>query len=140
MEQKKREYDKKKEEFYQKIKEDINTHLTGAKNKVKNMEKEDDEKREDILDYENYKFNLALEMETNMKSKRANSQYKTIENQKEIESRMKEFKKIMTSLQEDSVATKNDRQRRRMYNEKVKKEMEEKKKEEEKRLEKMGLI
>ena len=123
MEKKKMEYDKKKEEFYQKIKEDINTHMEGAKNKQKNMEKENDEKREDILDYENYKFNLALEMETNMKTKRANSQYKTIENQKEIENRMKEFKKIMTSLQEDSVTTKNDKQRRKMYNEKVKKEM-----------------
>ena len=140
MEKKKLEFDKKKEEFYQKIKEDINTHLKEAKDNKNNLEKEEDEKRGDILDYENYKFSLALEKESSMKTKRANSQYKTIENQKKTEDRMKEFKKIMTSLVDDSVTTKNYKQRRQMYNEKVKKEREEKKREEEKKLEKLGII
>ena len=53
---------------------------------------------------------------------------------------MMEFKKIMNLLQEDSVKTKTDKERRQMYNEKVKKEREEKKKEEEKKLEKLGII
>ena len=46
----------------------------------------------------------------------------------------------MNSLQDESICNKNDKQRRIMYNEKVKKELEEKRKEEEKRLEKMGII
>ena len=83
---------------------------------------------------------MALEKESNIKIKRANSQYKTIENQKQAEDRLKEFKKIMTSLQDDSVITKNYKQRRQMYNEKVKKEREEQKREEEKKLEKLGII
>ena len=46
----------------------------------------------------------------------------------------------MNTLQEDSVANKNDKQKRKMYSEKVKKELEEKRKEEEKRLEQAGLL
>lgn len=140
MEKKKIELDKRKDEFYQRIKEDINTHLEGAKNNKNILLKEEEEKREDILDYENYKFNLALEKELGIQSKRANSQYKSLEKQKEVENRMKEFKKIMNSLQDDSVSTKNEKQRRLLYNEKVKKEREEKKREEEKKLEKLGII
>ena len=140
MEKKKIELDKRKDEFYQRIKEDINTHLEGAKNNKNILLKEEEEKREDILDYENYKFNLALEKELGIQSKRANSQYKSLEKQKEVENRMKEFKKIMNSLQDDSVSTKNEKQRRLLYNEKVKKEREEKKREEEKKIEKLGII
>ena len=140
MEKRKLEFDKKKGEFYQKIKEEINSHLKEAKDNKNILEKEEDEKRGDILDYENYKFNLALEKESNIKTKRANSQYKTIENQRQKEDRLKEFKKIMTSLQDNSVITKNYKQRRQMYNEKVKKEREEQKRKEEKELEKLGII
>ena len=53
---------------------------------------------------------------------------------------MREFKRIINTLQDDSVTNKNDRQKRRMYNEKVRKELEEKKKKEEKRLEEAGLL
>ena len=53
---------------------------------------------------------------------------------------MKEFKKIMNSLQDDSIINKNYKQRRQMYNEKVKKDREEQKREEEKKLEKLGII
>ena len=60
MEKRKIELDKKKDELYQKIKEDINNHLQVARNNKNNMEKEEDERREDILYYENYKFNLAF--------------------------------------------------------------------------------
>ncbi len=140
MEKKKLELDKKKDELYQRIKEDMNNHLKEAKDNKNILEKEEDEKREDILDYENYKFNLALEKESTIKTKRANSQYKTLENQKETENRMKEFKKIMNSLQDDSIINKNYKQRRQMYNEKVKKDREEQKREEEKKLEKLGII
>ena len=61
------------------------------------------------------------------------SQSRTLQNQKENQFKLKEFKKIMNSLQDESICNKNDKQRRIMYNEKVKKELEEKRKEEEKR-------
>ncbi len=140
MEKRKLEFDKKKEEIYQRKKEENNNHLQNAKDKQNQLQKEENERREDILFYENYKFNLALEKEAGNKSKKQNSQIKTIENQKEAENKLKEFKKIMTTLQVDSVKTKTDEERRKMYNEKVKKEREEKKKEEEKELEKLGII
>jgi len=108
------ELDKKKDELYQKIKGDINYHLQVARNNKNNMAKEEDERREDILFYENYKFNLAIEKDAGNFSKKQNSQNKTIENQKETESRMMEFKKIMNLLQEDSVKTKTDKERRQM--------------------------
>ena len=140
MEKRKIEYDRKKDELYQKIKEVNINHLQLAKNKQNTIEKEEDEKREEILFYENYKFNLAAEKDAGNFTKKKNSQSKTIENQKETENRVKEFKKKMNSLQDSSVKTKTDKERRKMYNEKVKKELEEKKKEEEKKMEKLGLI
>ena len=141
MEKKKIELDKKKDEFYQKIRENINSHLLGAKNNKSLIDKEDNEKRGDILDYENYKFSFALEKEEGNRTKRINSQNKTIANQKETESRLKEFNKIMSSLQDSAIATKTTKERRNMYNEKVRKEREEKRKEEEEqKLEKLGMI
>ena len=140
MDKKKLELDKKRNELLQIINEDRISHLQEAKKNKSLLEKEEDEKREDILDYENYKFSLALEKETGIKVKRAYTQNKTIENQKETESRMKEFRKIMNTLQDDSIITKNDKHRRLMDNEKLKTEREEKKKEEEKKLEKLGML
>ena len=139
MEKRKIELDKKKDELYQKIKGDINYHLQVARNNKNNMAKEEDERREDILFYENYKFNLALEKDAGNRAKKINSQNKTIENQIETQNKMKEFKKILNTLQEDSITSKAEKERRQIYDEKVKKEREERKKEEEKKLEKLGL-
>ena len=140
MEKRKLEFDKKKEENYQRIKEENLNHLQAAKEKQNQLAQEENEIREDILYYENYKFNLALEKEAGNLAKKKSSQSKTLENQRENENKMKEFKKIMTTLQEDSIKSKTDKERRQMYNEKVKKEKEEKKREEEKKLEKLGII
>ena len=139
MEKKKIELDKKKDELYHKIREDINTHMQGAKNNINLLAKEEDERREDILFYENYKFNIALEKDAGNRAKKINSQNKTIENQIETQNKMKEFKKILNTLQEDSITSKTEKERRQIYDEKVKKEREERKKEEEKKLEKLGL-
>ena len=140
IENNKKEIDKKKDEKYQRIKEKANIYLENTKNNKNILEQEENEIREDILDYENYKFNLALEKEMGIKYKRNFSQNQTIENQKETNNRLKEFKKIMSSLYDESVTSKNDKQKRLLYNEKVKKDMEIKKKEEELKLEKLRLI
>ena len=140
MEKKKEELDRRKDEFYQQIKEGMNMKVQGTIENKNNISKEEDLKREEVLEYESYVFNKIKEREAGTFSKRAQSQSRTIQNQKDNQVKMREFKKIMNSLQDNSVTNKNDKQKRKMYNEKVKKDLEEKRKEEEKRLEKLGLI
>ena len=140
MEKKKLDHDKEKDEFYKKIKEDLDNHFVEIKNNQKLLSKEVDEIRQDVLFYENYKFNLAIKKDKLNVNKRNQSLSKTLENQKEKENEMKQFKRIMSGLQDESVIKKTERQKRQLYNEKVKKEKEEKKKEEEKKLEKLGVI
>ena len=140
MEQKKILIDKQKENHFQKIKDIRNNYLKETNSNKIMISKEEDLRRDDILDYENYKFDLALGKDYGNKKSRANSQYKTIATQKEDQEKLKDFMKVLNTLQDDSVTKKNDKQKRQMYNEKVRKEREEKRKEEEKRLEKLGLI
>lgn len=140
MEKKKLDHDKEKDEFYKRIKENLENHFVGIKNNKKLLSKDVDDMRQDILFYENYKFNLALERDKLNVNKRNQTLNKTLENQKEKENEMRRFARIMSGLQDDSVIKKTDRQRRQLYNEKVKKEREEKKREEEKKLEKLGVI
>ena len=102
MEKKKIELDKKKDELYQRIREDLNTHIQGAKNNINLLAKEEDERREDILFYENYKFNLALEKDAGNRAKKINSQNKTIENQIETENRMKLEKEKQQKLEKST--------------------------------------
>jgi hypothetical protein len=140
MEKKKLELDKKKDEFYQQIKEGMRMKVIGANVNKISLAKEADAKRDEILEYESYVFGLVKSKEVGNATKRAISQTKTIQAQKDDENRMKEFKRVIFTLQDGSVTNKNDRQKRKMYNEKVRKEIEEKKKEEEKRLEEAGLL
>ena len=140
MEKKKLELDKKKDEFYQQIKQGLNMKVQGTKVNKNSLTKEADAKRDEILEYESYVFGLVKSKEAGNNNKKILSQCKTIQTQKEEQNRMREFKKIINTLQDDSVTNKNDRQKRQMYNEKVRKELEEKKKEEEKRLEEAGLL
>ena len=140
MEKKKLDHDKEKDKFYKRIKEDLDNHFLEIKNNQELISKDVDEMRQDVLIYENYKFNLALKKDKLNINKRNQSLSKTLENQKEKENEMKQFKRIMSGLQDESVIKKTERQKRQLYNEKVKKEKEEKKKEEEKKLEKLGII
>lgn len=140
MEKKKLLLDKEKEEYIHKIKDIRNNFLKETNNNKILLSKEEDLRRDDILYFENYKFDKALGKDYGDKKKRANSQYRTIANQKEDEQKMKDFMKELSSLRDESIIKKNDQQKRAMYNEKVRKEREEKRKEEEKKLEKLGLI
>ena len=140
MEKKKIELDKRKDEFYQQIKQGMDMKMKGTKDNIISLTKEKEAKRDEVLEYEFYMFNRIKEKEANNISKRAQSQSRTIQNQKNDQNKMRQFKRIIYSLQDDSVANKNDKQKRMMYKEKVRKDMEEKKKEEEKKLEQAGLI
>ena len=140
MEKKKKELDKKKEEYYQQIKENMYMKILNIKDNKNNFEKEAKQKLDEILEYENHVFNLVKQKQEGSFNQRALSQNRTIQNQRKDQKKLKEFYKIMNTLQDNSICNKNDKQRRIMYNEKVRKEKEEKRKEEEKQLEKMGLI
>ncbi len=140
MEKKKLIIDKEKGENIQRMRNIRNNFLKETNNNKKMLSKEERLRREDILYFENYKFDKSLGKESGNRKKRDISQYRTIANQKDEEQKMKDFIKVYNSLQDESIFRKNDKQKRAMYNEKVRKEREEKRKEEEKRLEKLGLI
>ena len=140
MEKKKIQIDKEKEYNLQRIKDIRNNYLKETNNNKIMLSKEEDLKRDDILYFENYKFDKALGKDFGNKKKRAISHYRAIAHQIEDQEKMKDFMKVLNTLQDDSVTKKNDRQKRQIYNEKVRKEREEKRREEEKKLEKLGLI
>ena len=140
MEKKKILIDQQKENHLQKIKDIRNNHLKETNINKKMISKEEELKRGDILYFENYRFDRALGKDNGNKKRRAISQYRSIAHQIEDQEKMKDFMKVINTLQDDSITKKNDRQKRQMYNEKVRKEREEKRKEDEKRLEKLGLI
>ena len=140
MERKKMILDKEKENFLNKLRDIRNNYLKETNSNKIMLSKEEELRRGDILDFEIYKFDKALGKDSGDQKKRSNSQIRTILNQKEEQEKMKEFMKVINSLQTDSITKKNDKEKRKMYNEKVRKEREEKRKEEEKRLEKLGLI
>jgi len=121
MEMKKQQIDKEKEEYLQKIKEIRDAHFQETYNNKKLLSKEEEERRLDILDYENYKFDLALRHDYGNKKRRINSQSKIISSQKEEEQKLKSFMKIMNNLQDDSVSKKNEKEKRMMYNGKARK-------------------
>lgn len=140
MEKKKEELDKQKEADFLLKKEEMTMKILNTIDNRNNLEVEEKHKRDEVLEYENIIFNIVKQKQEGNEHQRALSQSRTLQNQKENQFKLKEFKKIMNSLQDESICNKNDKQRRIMYNEKVKKELEEKRKEEEKRLEKMGII
>jgi hypothetical protein len=140
MEKKKLELDKQKDERFQQKKEEMGMKFQDTIDNKNILSKEADEKREEVLEYESYIFNIVKKKEAGNFTKRTLSQNRTIQNQKDNQKKIRQFQNIMNSLQDVSVNNKNDKQKRKMYNEKVRKDLEEKRKEEEKRLEEIGLI
>ena len=139
MEKNKSEIIKKKEEEFQRKREERKEHSKQIEiNKIM-MSKEEENFRDDIILDENSYFTKALEIETGNQRLRSSSQNRTIESQKLAEVEMREFKKLMNSLQENSILKKNDKQKRKMYKEKIRKEQEEERKKKEKEMEKLGL-
>ena len=110
MEKKKLELDKKKDEFYQQIKQGyqqikqgLNMKVQGTKVNKNSLAKEADAKRDEILEYESYVFGLVKSKEAGNNNKKILSQCKTIQTQKDEQNRMREFKRIINTLQDDSV-------------------------------------
>ena len=72
-----------------------------------NLEVEEKHKRDEVLEYENIIFNIVKQKQEGNEYQRALSQSRTLQNQKENQFKLKEFKKIMNSLQDESICNKN---------------------------------
>ena len=105
----------------------------------KELEKEDEYWIEDILFEESNKLERALNNEKNHKTGISNMQSKTLELFQEDNKIRKGFLKQLSKLKEESVLKKSDKQKRKLYTDKLRAEAERKRKEEEERLEKLGM-
>ena len=97
----------------------------------------ENKRRQNILIDEEEKFDRALNRENKNDSIKSNSRYKTLGEQKYKDEKMKLFLKEMNNLKNQSVMKKNDRQKKQIYINKLRREAEERRREEEKRMEKL---
>lgn len=137
MENKKKMWDKVKEENLLRIKSLRNNKFEKAKMNKSMIDLKEQERRENILYDEEEKFNRVKNKENRCNSMKHYSRYQTIGYQKEKDRKMKDFLKQMDILQSQSIIKKNPKQRRQIYINKLRKEAEERRREEEKRLEKL---
>ena len=137
MELKKRALDKLKEEHLLRIKSHRDNKLEKAKLNKSMLELKQQERRENILYDEEEKFDRAINKENKCNSMKNISIYQTIGYQKEKDRKIKNFLKQRNLLQSQSIIKKNDKQRRQIYINKLRKEAEERRREEEKRMEKL---
>ena len=137
MENKKNALDKVKEENLLRIKTLRNNKFEKTKLNRSMIELKEQERRENILYDEETKFDRILHKENRYNSKKLSSRFQTIGYQKEKDEKMKNFLKQMDILKSQSIIKKNDKQKRQIYINKLRKEAEERRKEEEKILEKL---
>ena len=138
MELKKRALDKVKEEYLLKLKSMRDNKFEKAKLNKSMIELKEKERRDNILYDEEEKFDRALSKEMKYNSTKTFSRYQTIGYQKEKDKKMKNFLREMNLLQSQSVLKKNQKQKKQIYIDILKKEAEERKKEEEKKMESLG--
>lgn len=137
MQLKKSEFDKKKEENLMKIKSLRDNKFEKTRYNRSMLELKELEKRRNILNNEENKMDRVLSKENRCNSVKRITRYQSIGYQKEKDQKMKNFLKELSNLKSESIMKKNDRQKRQIYINKLKKDAEERKKEEEKKLEKL---
>jgi hypothetical protein len=137
--QKKQLFDKKKELVFYRIRRARDELFKKIKNNKKQLEKEEALRREDILDEENNKFGKIYHSEIFGKTEINNIQTKALLLSKEDYELRKDFLKKMSKLKSESVSNKSQKERRKLYMEKLRREAEQRRKEEEERLEKLQM-
>ena len=137
MENKKRMLDKIKEENLLRIKTLRDNKFEKAKLNKSMIELREEERRENILYDEEEKFYRVRCKENRCNSLKLNSRFQTIGYQKEKDEKMKNFLKQMNALQSQSIIKKNEKQRKQIYINKLRKEAEERRKKKKKRMEKL---
>ena len=112
------------------------------KSNKKELEREEMLRREDILFEENNKLERVFSSEMAKKSRMSNIhhiQSKTLIISKEDYRLRKEFLKKMSQLKSQSVTNKSQKEKRKLYLNKLRAEAEKRRKEEEERLEKLQM-
>ncbi len=132
--------EKKREMNYQVFKKQRNDLFKKIEINKKEIEKEEELRREDILYYEYNKLGKIDLKDDFGKTKLNNKRNKTLELIQEDYELRKDFLKKLSKLKEESVSKKTDKQKRKMYTDKLRAEAERKKKEEEEKLEKLGMV
>ena len=139
MTQKKELLDQKKELEYKNIKNQRDELFKKIKINKKEIEKEEELRREDIL-FEQFNKLGRVPLKEDFGRTELNAiQSKTLILYQEDYELRKDFLKKLSKLKEESVSKKSDKQKRKMYTDKLRAEAERKRKEEEERLEKLGL-
>ena len=139
MTKKKELYDRKRELLYMQQRRGRNELFKKIRENKKNLEKEEDLRRNDILFDENNKLGRLYNPETSGKTEISNIQTKTLKLSREDYELRKDFFKKMNKLKSESVSNKSQKERRKIYMDKVRAEAEKKRKEEEERLEKLQM-
>ena len=135
---KKDEYDKKKNEklFRNKsLKQEHFGKLIKNKSLITQFE---DSKRESILFDELERLNRGINKDLSVESKRIKAQLSSITNQIEYEEEIKDFKKKIYIIKDESILTKNKKEKIDLYKEKLRLDEEKKRKEAESNLEKVS--
>ena len=135
MAQKRSIFDRKRELENQNIKNQRNELFKRIQINKKEIEKEEELRREDILFEEANKLGRAPIRDDFGRTELNNIQTKTLILFKEDYEMRKDFLKKLSKLKEESVSKKSDKQKRKMYTDKLRAEAEKKRKEEEERLE-----
>ena len=106
----------------------------------KEIEKEEELRREDILFEEQNKLGRIPLRDDFGRTELNNIRSKTLVLFQEDYELRKDFLKKLSKLKEESVSKKSDKQKRKMYTDKLRAEAERRRKEEEERMEKLGLV
>lgn len=137
MQLKKNEKDREKEENLLKIKSLRDSRFEKTRYNRSMLELKEKEKRDNILNNEGEKMDRVLSKENRCNSVKRITRYQTIGYQKKKDEKMKNFLKELNNLKSESMMKKNDKQRKQIYIDKLKKDAEERRKEQEKKMEKL---
>ena len=139
MTQKKELYDRKRDIELQNIKRQRDELFKRNQINRREIEKEEEERREEILFEENNIFGRIKDRDNWGKRDINNIKNRTLILFQEDNELRKNFLKQLSKLKEESVSKKSDKQKRKIYTDKLKAEAERKRKEEEERLEKLQM-
>ena len=140
MSKKKEIMDKKRDMEYQNMKNKRTKLFKKIKINKKEIEKEEELRREDILFEEQNKLGRIPLRDDFGRTELNNIRSKTLVLFQEDYELRKDFLKKLSKLKEESVSKKTDKQKRKMYTDKLRAEAERRRKEEEERMEKLGLV
>jgi predicted phage tail protein len=137
IEKKKEINDKIKADEFEKLKKRRLNNIERTRENLQAIAEDDEAFRLDILEYQTMILNRGVTKDNVTNMKRLNANDKTIINQMNIEKNLKNFRKKMFQLKDQSIIAKSQEEKYAMYKEKKRQEAEKKKKEMEDKLNKI---